>query len=489
MSRAAFRDVVDGALLVEYPGLDDDAANRAAQALSWALAARAPAGVVDWVPGARTLLVLYEPERVERPGLEDALAQAASAAAPPPTRHLRIPVLYEGPDLDAVAGRHGFTRTELIRRHLGSRYRVAFLGFAPGFPYLEGLPPELHTPRLATPRTRVPAGSVAIAGRYAGVYPDALPGGWNLLGRTPLRLFDRESLLQPGDSVAFEECSDADFSAVELAAPTVALRHLKVIAGGALTSLQGGPRYGRARFGVPAGGAMDLAALAEGNALLGQPLLTPALEVTLSGPELLFVDACRFCLTGAEIEASLEGRPIVMNAVTEARAGERLRLARVRGGVRSYVCAEGGLGNTGDNKAPILIPNRPQYLDNQPIRVVWGPQDEAFTAAARETFTSAEYRVSPQSDRRGVRLVGPPIDRVAPADIPPEGTAPGAIQVPGDGLPIILGPDRPVTGGYTKIATVVGADLGRVAQLRPGAAVRFVPVSIAAALSLRWSTT
>jgi KipI family sensor histidine kinase inhibitor len=478
MSPPTFRDVVDGALLVDYPGLDDDAANRAAQSLSSALVAKTPAGVLDWVPAARTLLVLYEPATIDRPALSEALTRAATDAVLPLPREVRVPVLYDGPDLDAVAQRCGLNRAGLIRRHTGARYRVAFIGFAPGFPYLEGLPSELHTPRLSTPRTRVPAGSVAIADRYAGIYPASLPGGWNLLGRTSLRIFDGEPLLQAGDSVTFEESAELE-SLDERPEPAVPLPRVKILSGGALTSVEGGPRYGRARFGVPAGGAMDLAALADGNALLGQDPWAPGLEVALSGPELSFPDSCRFCLTGAEIDAALEGRQIAMSAVVEAKAGERLRLGRVRGGVRSYLCIEG----MGDAVAFTHRPGRGS--SDGPIRVVWGPQEAAFSPAGRQAFTATDFRVSPQSDRKGVRLLGPAIERVAPADIPPEGTAPGAIQVPGDGLPIILGPDRPVTGGYTKIATVVGADLGRVAQLRPGARVRFAAVSMDEALALR----
>jgi allophanate hydrolase subunit 2 len=115
------------------------------------------------------------------------------------------------------------------------------------------------------------------------------------------------------------------------------------------------------------------------------------------------------------------------------------------------------------------------------VRVVPGPQDAAFSPAGLRTFFSASYRVSSRSDRTGVRLEGPPLERVARADLLPEGLAPGSIQVPADGQPIILGPDRPITGGYTKIATVITADLGRIAQARPGDLLRFVPVDLEAA--------
>ena len=119
------------------------------------------------------------------------------------------------------------------------------------------------------------------------------------------------------------------------------------------------------------------------------------------------------------------------------------------------------------------------------IRAVPGPQLDYFSKEALDIFFSAEYRLSPASDRRGLRLQGPALQLVRPADLPPEGTAPGAVQVPGDGLPIVLGPDRPVTGGYPKIATVISADLPLLAQARPGAVLRFRAVHIEEALAAR----
>ena len=155
-------------------------------------------------------------------------------------------------------------------------------------------------------------------------------------------------------------------------------------------------------------------------------------------------------------------------------------------GTRAYVAVEGGLApelltralRIGDEliRAEIAssVPFRPEPAGNlMEIRAVAGPQQEHFRDSS--AFFRNEYTLSPQSDRRGLRLRGPAID-VIKADIPPEGTALGAVQVPGDGMPIVLGPDRPITGGYPKIATVVAADLALLAQARPGARVRFKEV-------------
>ncbi|OLT26859.1 allophanate hydrolase [Actinomadura sp. CNU-125] len=191
----------DAALLVEAGDL------ASAHRLNAALRDAPPAGVVDVVPGEQTVLVITEPgtdmERLAGalPGLR--LPDDAAAGAEP----VEIPVVYDGADLGEVADLTGLSRDEVVRRHSDAWYTVAYLGFSPGFGYLTGLDPALHVPRRESPRTAVPAGSVAVAGRYAAVYPSRSPGGWRLLGRTAAVLWDVErdppSLLRPGTRVRF----------------------------------------------------------------------------------------------------------------------------------------------------------------------------------------------------------------------------------------------------------------------------------------------
>lgn len=170
-------------------------------------------GVRNLHPGYASVLVSFDPLQAEPSALAAAIreryAQAAALPLPEP-RTIEIPVVYGGeygPDLDAVAAHHQISSEEVIALHSGADYLVYFLGFSPGFPYLGGLPSSLATPRLDAPRRHVPVGSVAIGGNQTGVYPVASPGGWRLIGRTPLRLFrpDRTppSLLRMGDHVKF----------------------------------------------------------------------------------------------------------------------------------------------------------------------------------------------------------------------------------------------------------------------------------------------
>ena len=199
----------DEAVLLEFGSADE------VQAAHRGLLAAPLRGVAELVPAARTLLVGYDPA-VTTPeaiaaGARSAPGAVESAAA---SGSVRIPVRYDGPDLEELSTLTGLTAAELVRRHAEPEYVVAFCGFSPGFAYLTGLDPVLRLPRRATPRTRVPAGSVAVADEFTGVYPAPSPGGWHLLGRTDAVLWDLRrdppALLAPGTRVRFEAVDGAE---------------------------------------------------------------------------------------------------------------------------------------------------------------------------------------------------------------------------------------------------------------------------------------
>jgi 5-oxoprolinase (ATP-hydrolysing) subunit B len=192
----------DSAMLVELPDF------KAAQALRHELCEAKWPGILELVPGYKSLLIETEPLKLDLEQLANRIQRLANGSLflPMPAEH-EFGVRYDGPDLQAVAEATDLTIPEVIRRHTAAIYTVAFLGFAPGFPYLVGLDPSLQVTRLKTPRTRVPAGAVAIADQFTGIYPQATPGGWRLLGSTEVKLFDPEratpALLAPGDRVRF----------------------------------------------------------------------------------------------------------------------------------------------------------------------------------------------------------------------------------------------------------------------------------------------
>jgi antagonist of KipI len=251
---------------------------------------------------------------------------------------------------------------------------------------------------------------------------------------------------------------------------------------------------------------MDQASLAAGNGAIGNSEGAGALEIALSGPTLSAAADLLAVLAGAPCDAVL-GRSNVRPGVPFSMVrGERLAIGPVREGARAYLCVAGGLEASNAGPVParvasgdllfraaaapagkaVRIARSPAFSADPVVRIVLGSQAERFSPRGVSLLLESSYRVSAASDRRGVRLEGPALEASGEgAEISPEGTALGAIQVPADGQPIVLGPDRPVTGGYAKIATVISADFHLVAQARPGSTLRFRSVSLAEALDAR----
>ena len=215
-----FLPAADQALVVELGDSISADINARVRDLLLAIEQQKPPGVIDLVPSYRSLLVQYDPIKTSYEGL---IASVREIEATLDTRSLEkpktvhLPTLYGGeygPDLDFVAKHADLSEQEVIQLHSDTDYRVYMVGFSPGFPYLGGLDDRLATPRLPTPRTQIPAGSVGIAENQTGVYPQASPGGWRLIGRTPLKLFDpsREppALLQAGDFIRFDRLESED---------------------------------------------------------------------------------------------------------------------------------------------------------------------------------------------------------------------------------------------------------------------------------------
>jgi len=217
-------------LYVTYPDRIDPRVNALALALFRGLRARAIAGIVELVPSYRALMISFDPVAIDDEALARLVVDTAATVRPDAAerRTVTLPVAYggaHGPDLEVVARHTGLSTSEVIERHAGVLYDVFFLGFTPGFPFLGGLEPALATPRRATPRRSVAAGSVGIAGSQTGVYSVSSPGGWNIIGRTPVALFDPRQeadaavLLRPGDRVRFQPITPASFDA-RIAGPT-----------------------------------------------------------------------------------------------------------------------------------------------------------------------------------------------------------------------------------------------------------------------------
>ena len=287
---------------------------------------------------------------------------------------------------------------------------------------------------------------------------------------------------------------------------------LRVLSAGPLSTLQDGGRTGWQRFGVAVSGAMDEAALAVANTLVGNPWHTGAIEMTLAGGTFSVEgESIRVALAGADMGATLDGAPVATERSFTVAPGARLRFGSARSGARGYLAVSGGFavrpvfgsvathlrsgigGFTGRALAdgdllPLaepavtagdrMTPANFEAPEHERVRVVLGPQQDYFTDEAVATLLAAEYEITAQADRMGYRLAGPPLDHAKGYNLISDAVAAGTIQVPGDRQPILLLADRQTTGGYPKIATVISADLPALGQRRPGDKLRFQAVSL-----------
>lgn len=496
------------AVLVELADLDE--AMRFAAALRDADLPE----VREIVPGARTVLVECAPTASMPAVVEELRTLDLAPAAAPETEPVVVPVVYDGEDLADVARHLGVTTGELVRRHMAARWRVAFGGFAPGFAYQVCDDPLFDVPRRPTPRTRIPAGAVGLAGVFSGVYPRESPGGWQLIGRTPVAVFDPTRdpavLLRPGATVRYE-VADADLPAAAPGVPAPVRagdKGLYVEDAGLLTLIEDAGRPGMAGFGVPGSGAFDRASARAANRLVGNPDDAAVLEVTLAGAAVTARSDLFVAVTGAHCELTIEppddkggcravperGRGMIL------RDGQTLRLGEATAGVRSYLAVRGGIDATrvlgssstdllsglgpapvasgttlavGDHAGHVRVDEPVPAMPTGPdvvLDVVCGPRTDWFTGLG--ALVGQSWEVTASSNRIGIRLRGTePLRRRIVDELPSEGAVVGAIQVPADGQPLIFGPDHPLTGGYPVIGAVVDRDL--LGQLRPGTRVRF----------------
>ena len=288
---------------------------------------------------------------------------------------------------------------------------------------------------------------------------------------------------------------------------------LKIQSPGPLTSVQDLGRWGHQDIGMPVSGAMDAPALIRGNILLGNPDNAAALEMTMTGPAVLFEGEGAIAITGGNLQPKLNNNPVENWKVIAVKSGDILSFGGVCGkGFRAYLCVSGGIDvpivmgsrstymkakigglegrklakddvlSTGENtnyKIGLTCPEnlRPDY-SNSPLRTVLGPQDDYIKPEGIKTFFSTEYKLSSSSDRMGSRMESDKIiEHVKGPDIVSDAIPMGAVQIPGQGLPIVMMADRQTTGGYVKIGVVHALDVARLSQFMPGSTVKFTEIT------------
>lgn len=556
-------DAGDSAILLELEPVIDPAVNARAIAIATAVRDQHLAGVRDVIPTYRSVAVHFNPLACDIESLRHTMREAAASPRVLASGSLvEVPVAYggdNGPDLDEVAAFARLPARTVIDRHCGPEYRVFMLGFLPGFAYMGIVDGSIAAPRKATPRTRIPAGSVGIGGRQTGVYPRPSPGGWQLIGRTSLQVFDPSrdpaSLFRAGDRVKFIPIRNHSPAArtfmvrADRSEPSSArhegVRHwgtrpdccLTVVRPGLFTTIQDGGRWGYQDRGVPVSGPMDRQAHHLANALVGNVPEAAALEATLLGPELRFDQPAVIAVSGADLEAVIDDKPVAVDTPRRVESGGILRFGARRSGTRAYIAIDGGIDvlpvlgsrsthvisglggidgralKAGDRLAlgsstsqgsesnhpwrePLRFALRESgtpTVHGGRLRAMRGPQDYYFQESAFDWLARTRFTISPQSDRMGYRLV-PGASRIpSPALREPQGVPSlsrdesripagsmisdaaftGGIQIPPSGEPILLMADRQTTGGYPQIATVITADLRLAGQLAPGDWIEF----------------
>jgi antagonist of KipI len=299
------------------------------------------------------------------------------------------------------------------------------------------------------------------------------------------------------------------------------LKAFTVLKPGPRTTVQDTGRPGLRRYGIPTSGAIDQFSFHIANALVGNPSGAAALEITLVGLVVEAFSPVVVAVTGGDLGANWNNRPAPLWTTFTMEQGDRLSFQKRLSGCRAYLAVRGGidaaeyLGSKstflkGGMGMPLkegdtvsvggflppstglrrMLPShlRPSQPAQQTVRVILGPQTDYFTQQGIDTFLQSTYTVSPKSDRQGIRTEGPAIEIAKGPDIISDPTPLGAIQIPGDGKPIILHRDGQVTGGYAKIATVITADLNKFGQLMPGDPLRFQAVTRDVALSFAYQS-
>jgi KipI family sensor histidine kinase inhibitor len=488
------------------------------------------AGQEDVVQGEASVLVTFaggQPAHAAQSLLRE---WRTAEHAPATAREVRIDVVYDGPDLDTVGELTGLGRAGVARLHAETEWTVAFVGFAPGFAYLVAPHDPLRVPRRTVPRTRVPAGSVAIGGPYSAVYPRESPGGWQLIGRSPTVMWnvasDPPATLAAGDRVRFTQVRDAvalvlppavSAAATAAAAPDQAL---VIERPGFYATIQDAGRPGFGHLGVGRSGALDAEALAEANWLTGNPPGAAGIEIAPGGFACRATSDLVLAVTGAAVPLAISApdhgedpRPAPLRTPFLLRAGERLSFGPPRAGFRSYLAVRGGvavppvLGSRSTDTLSALGPlplrggmvvpigaaptgevwyadgpaAEPELAQPAVLPVALGPHDDLFSPAAVERLFASTWTVDTAADRVGLRLSGsagalPVADA---GELPSEGMVSGSIQVPPSGNPILFLNDHPVTGGYPVIGVVAADALRLTAQLAPGDRIVFELAGVA----------
>lgn len=483
--------------------------------------------IQELIPAARSILIYFDPLQVDlRTLIRWISTQKVDQDALRKGKEIVIDVRYNGIDLNNVAEYLGISTDQVVQKHTSVDWQVAFIGFAPGFAYL--IHPE-HAfgsiPRLASPRKKVSAGAVGLAGEYSGIYPKDSPGGWQLIGQTDAALWDihrqQPALLLPSDHVIFKDIRHnptqvsvpaQSFSPAQSIQKPIVFRIKNV---GLQALIQDEGRKHLAEWGVGRAGAMDQGAFQQANLIVGNPKNAAVIEVLNGGLRLQVLEATVIAVTGAETEVWITyvGADKVKVALYQPIAldhGDEIYISAPSAGIRNYIAVRGGIAveqvlksasydslaelgtkpiQVGDEIYSAQLKTQPVSLnviaaalpkqgETITVDVVLGPRTDWFADESVDLLFKQSWLVSTESNRIGLKLVGDqPLQRQLNQELPSEGCCTGALQIPPNGQPVLFMNDHPITGGYPVVAAVASYHLDLIAQIPTGCYIQFRKIS------------
>lgn len=536
MNTARIYSLSETAISIEFGESIDDTIHQRVMELNGSIQQNPFPGFIESVPAYTTLTIYYQPELIDSTisspfvhvkNYVESLIIDLKAGARNAEKIISIPVCYDdefGYDLGFIASNSKLNKQQVIDIHQREMYKVYMMGFLPGFAYMGSVDDAIAAPRQQSPRAQVEEGSVGIAGKQTGIYPLTSPSGWQVVGRTPLCLFDLQKtdpfLFKTGDMVKFFPIGKDEFHKIK--SEQIRIEKIKdeniadviVMKPGIYSTIQDGGRWKYQSYGVPVSGAMDRSGYQIANALAGNNKNAACIECTMGGLQLQFKKNAVVAITGAG-SAFVNGQNIRSWQPLSVSKNDVLEIRYNNDGLRTYVAVKGGFDSTQIMNSRSVYPKAgigeplkkeqrlqfgnmlsehpkriteslslPSYYSNALIRIIAGPENKWMNPESIQQISSQTFTLSNQCDRMGYQLKGEPLSLIEPKELISTAVTMGTVQLTPSGQLIVLMSDCQTTGGYPRVAQVAAVDLSTLAQLKPGDTVRFSNISFQQAEAL-----
>ncbi|MDI9365835.1 MAG: 5-oxoprolinase subunit PxpB [Flavobacterium sp.] len=538
----------ESAVTIAFEAIISEPINNLVIALYKHLQVQPISGVKDVIPAYHTLTLVFDSSLLKQATdvfewmrrLADITIASSNWQQTIEHEVIEIPVCYDtafGLDIVAMAADKSISIDNLIQRHIARQYRIYCIGFLPGFAYMGNVDDVLATPRKQAPRATVKAGSVGIAGVQTGVYPLQSPAGWNIIGETPLQLFDANKLepvlLKMGNMVQFKPISLSDFlleknkPVIAKALPVATANSITIIKQGIADTVQDLGRFGYQQFGINPTGAMDVVAAKVANFLVGNAATEAVFELHFPASVFQFNIDALIALSGVDFSATINDEPIPINTPIIVAANGILKFTKLVSGARCYLAVNGGLNiekwlgsysthlkaNAGgycgrllqkgdviniNNNLPLKAHLQEKslailqwqadvvalYKDANCIEIIAGNEYPILTEASTDVLTASSFVITAKSDRMGYQLHGIPLQLKQQLSLISTAVTRGTVQLLPNGELIVLMADHQTIGGYPRVAQVAQVAMPKLAQLQAHQRISFTIVSQQQAVDL-----